>query len=294
MQPTVVNRRDLLQSIAVGAGCSVLGNTVGGFTANVAPPRIVDTNVSLFQWPFRRLPLDSTEPLVKKLRSLGVVRAWAGSYEALLHRNVADVNQRLAETCSHWPELVPIGTVNPTLPGWREDLNRCIEQHVMPGIRLHPSYHRYSLADIRFTEFLERATEAGCFVQIAVAMEDARTQHSLVRVTEVDVKALPKVLQGIPGSVVQLLNARLRPAEVKLLSATEGIYFDTARVEGTDGVPRLVNSLPQGRVLFGSHAPLLIPEAAMIRIHESGQLGRETLQQVFATNAEQIFGQTRA
>src|SRR4051794_25271388 len=59
----------------------------------------VDVNVSLFQWPCRRLPLDRTEALVAKLRQHGFGAAWAGSFEGILHRDLGGVNQRLADEC---------------------------------------------------------------------------------------------------------------------------------------------------------------------------------------------------
>ncbi|MGA1479993.1 MAG: hypothetical protein ACO38N_02820, partial [Candidatus Nanopelagicales bacterium] len=44
-------------------------------------PGIIDTNVNLGRWPFRRLPLDETGNLVGKMRLLGITRALAGSFE---------------------------------------------------------------------------------------------------------------------------------------------------------------------------------------------------------------------
>lgn len=76
-----------------------------------------------------------TEKLVKKLRSLGVTQAWAGSFEAILHRDMATVNQRLVRECRQSPELVPIGSVNPLLPDWENDLQRCFREHGMPAVR---------------------------------------------------------------------------------------------------------------------------------------------------------------
>jgi predicted TIM-barrel fold metal-dependent hydrolase len=65
------------------------------------------------------------------------------------------------------------------------------------------------------------------------------------------------------------LNSRPRGELLDKLAEVPGVYFDVARVEGTDGIGRLIRSLPQGRVLFGTHAPFLIPEAALIRTYES-------------------------
>lgn len=246
---------------------------------------LVDTNVSLFRWPFRRLPLDRTGELVKRLRSLGVAQAWAGSFEGVLHPDVASVNQRLAEECEKHAELVPIGTVNPALPDWEDDLRRCKEGHKMPGIRLHPNYHGYDLSDARFQKLLQLAAEAGLFVQIAVAMEDTRTQHPKLQVPDVDFGPLPELVEKTSRVMVQLLNLRPRGRLAAEIQRNGRILFDTSRMEGTDGVPKLIEQVSSDRVMFGSHAPFLIPEAAMIRTHESGALDAATLEKLLQTNA---------
>jgi len=273
----MMTRRQLLQAGAVAA-------LAVNAHADDAPLKIIDTNLSLFRWPFRRLPLDDADALVKKMRALGITQGWAGSFEAILHRDISSVNQRLAAACATRPLLRPIGTVNPTLPGWRADLRQCAERLKMAGIRLHPSYHDYTLADSRFTELLRLATKAKLFVQIAVAMEDSRTQHSRLRAPDVDLAPLPKALREVDGARVQILNLRPRGAHLELLGKIPSLRLDTARVESTDGVPALFKLLP-GRALLGTHAPLLIPEAALIRTHESAQLDGPTLRDLLAGNA---------
>ncbi|MCA9072304.1 MAG: amidohydrolase family protein, partial [Planctomycetaceae bacterium] len=248
-----INRRELLQLATVAGTASLLSpSSVRTEETNSAVFRIIDTNVSLFRWPFRRLPLDETATLVKKLRSLGIVQAWAGSFEGVFHRDVAGVNRRLVAECQKYEDFLPIGTVNPNLPGWEHDLKNCIEKHKMPGIRLHPNYHGYTLDDPRLVRLLKVAASAGLLVQIAVALEDIRTQPSNLVVPDVDPAPLPEVISPIPKAKVQILNYRPRPSALGSLAKTEGIYFDVARVEGTDGVPQLVEALPTGRVLFGT------------------------------------------
>lgn len=233
---------------------------------------VVDVNVNLFRWPFRRLPLDESASLIERMDVLGIESAWAASFEALLHRDTEGVNQRLVEECAKWPgRLVPFGTVNLSLPDWREDLRRCQEVHRMPGIRLLPNYHGYTLGQPEFAELIKAAAARGVLVQIVVTMEDARTQHPLVRVADVDLRPLPDLLKTIRASRVVILNAgRSVPAAVmKALAAADGVYFDIARVESTRGVASFLSSLPAGRGLFGTHAPFLHPEATMIKVAES-------------------------
>ncbi len=287
----MLNRRDVLELAAAAVAISGGQLAAGTDSATDRPAdfEIVDTNVSLFRWPFRRLPLDETDELVGKLRSLGVTQAWAGSFEAVLHRDLVGVNQRLAETCREFPELIPMGAVNPALPGWESDLRRCIEDFNMPGIRLLPGYHGYPLDDSRIPELLKRATTAGVVVQIAMSLEDPRTQSELVRIADVDLSPLVPLLPKVPHARVQILNQKLRPPLLTQLAKLPGVYFDTARVDGTDGVPTLVRNVPAGRVLFGSHSPFLIPEAALIRTHESGLLDDAGLRAVLAGNAREFL-----
>lgn len=240
---------------------------------------LVDSNVSLFRWPFRRLPLDETETLVEKMRALGIGSAIAGSFEGVFQRDLLAVNERLAKVCSRFPELHPVGSVNPTAPGWEGDLSECVEKHGMKGIRLHPGYHGYTFDDPAFAKLLALATEADLVVQIAMAMEDTRTQNDIARVSDVDISALP----DLGGCRVQLLNWKPRGG------IPSGVYFDTARIDGTDGIPKLLIGVSPKQILFGSHAPFLIPEAALIRAVHENQISEDSRRMILGENAKQLF-----
>lgn len=289
-----INRRHVLQiAAASGAASLLVSKSATAVEEQSQPLEIIDTNVSLFHWPFRRLPLDQTAKLIKKLRTLGVTQAWAGSFEGLLHRDLAGVNGRLAQECQQHGELVPIGTINPLLPGWKNDLHQCFGKHGMPAVRVYPNYHGYTLEEPRFEQLLEKVTAAGRFLQLAAMMEDTRTQHVQHQAADVDLEPLPALLGRLGRARVQILNWRPRAALLEKLAKTPGIFFDTARAEGTDGVPQLVEKVGKDRVLFGSHAPFLIPEAALIRVHESSRLSESSLRTVLTANARRLAGKVK-
>jgi predicted TIM-barrel fold metal-dependent hydrolase len=236
---------------------------------------IVDANVSLSRWPFRRLPADDPRTLVALLRRQGVVEAWAGSFDALLHRDMAGVNARLADDCRrHGAGLLrPFGTVNPNLPDWEEDVRRCAEAHRMVGIRLYPGYHGYTLEDPAFRRLVEGAARRGLVVQVVACMEDERTQHPMVRVPSVNLAPLVALVPAVPGLRLMVLNARLSasPREVVLVRelARAGVSFDFAMLERTGAVQLLVEATGRQRVLFASHAPLFVLESALLKLQES-------------------------
>ncbi len=253
---------------------------------------IIDVNVTLSRWPFRRLAGDEPADLVSRLRDHGVTQAWAGSFDGIFHKDIAGVNIRLADDCRAYGQglLVPFGSVNPKLPDWQEDLRRCHEDHKMPGIRLHPNYHGYDLRDPAFAELLKLAAARGLVVQIALCMEDERTQHPLMRVPPVDLASLPELAKANQTVRFVILNCYLQLplAELAKVAPAGQVYFDLAMVEGVGGVARLVKAVSLERVLFGSHFPLFYMDAAFLKMKEAGLTGAQQ-DIIFSRNALRLM-----
>lgn len=236
------------------------------------PMKLVDTNVWLFRWPYRRLPYDGTDELAAFLRKNHVTQAWAGSFEALLHRDIAGVNARLIEECARFPDLfVPCPTIHPGLPDWLEDFRTCVDHWHSRIVRLIPNYHGYSLDSPEAESLLRLAAEAGVVVQIAVEMEDERTQHPLGRVSPVNLDPLDRILRQIPHLKVMLLNVHRRSAPARLRQWMDAgrVFVDLTMLEGIGGLERLLALVPGERVCFGSFTPLFYFEAATLKLVES-------------------------
>jgi uncharacterized protein len=259
-----------------------------------APPDLVDSNVYLSRWPYRRLPYDRTPRLAQMLKREGVVQAWAGSFDALLHRDISAVNVRLADECAAEGGglFVPFGAVNPTLPDWEEDLRRCHEVHRMPGIRLHPDFHGYSLDDARFVRLMELATARGLIVQIALGMEDPRTRAPNSMFPTPHPGPLADLLPKMPSAKVVLLNffrefGYNRVLLVRLNGLPQ-VRFDMAMVEGVDAVREVLNSVGSIRLLFGSYAPYYNFDSSRLKLQES-ELSAEQLAAIRHGNASALM-----
>jgi len=254
---------------------------------------IIDTQVYLSRWPFRRIPGDEdTAALVELLRRHGVVQAWTGSFGGVFHKDVGAVNARLAEACRTDGEglLVPFGTVNPKLPDWEEELRRCAEEYRMPGIRLHPNYHCYGLDDPAFVRLLELAADRGSIVQLVAWMEDTRHQNPLMPVPEVDLAPLAEIVGGLPNLRIVLHNALHVPGIKALPSLVKckHVYFDLAKLELIEGLAVALKSMPIERLLFSSYSPMFYFESTLLKLRESA-LSKSQAERILQDNAQQLL-----
>ena len=253
---------------------------------------MIDVNVSLFHWPFRRLPNDSTDQLVAKLTAAGITQAWTGTFEAVLHEDSDGVNRRLVEECRKKGEgiLIPFGCVNPTLPDWKEDVRRCKVEYLMPGVRLYPNYHDYTLESDLFADVLKECHRHKLIVQISLRMEDVRTQHPLVQVPDVDVQPLLKLLPKFPDLKIVLINAQrsVRGPLVTQLTEAGQLFYDIAMLEGIGGVGKFIQDVPYQRVLLGSHFPFFYLESSLLKLKES-DLGDTIRSAIAEENAQTLI-----
>ena len=295
--------KGMLLPVAVGALPGPVYGAAADDESAEAPPNIIDVNVHLFDWPFRKLKYGQTSALLAELHKHRIVQAWAGSFEGLLHKNLDGVNARLARECQASGEnvLVPFGAINPALPDWEEDLRRCHEKYKMPGIRLYPSYHNYTLQHPELPRLLDQAGQRGLLVQLAVRMEDPRVHLPVTLTPAVDVSPLPELLAKVPGVKLQLLNAfngtdPLRGRVGQRLIEETSVTFDISHAEGQGGVRKLIDGdrdasrppVPVERLMLGSHAPYFPCESSVFKLFES-RLDRPELERLMHRNAEAIL-----
>ncbi|HEV8292889.1 MAG TPA: amidohydrolase family protein, partial [Tepidisphaeraceae bacterium] len=246
-------------------------------TDRAAAPGIIDTNVNLFDWPFRALKYRSTKALVAKLKKHRIIEAWAGSFEALLSKDMNGVNARLAAECGqHRGFLIPFGSVNLAWPDWDEDVRRCHEVHKMPGLRIYPGYQPFDLDHPGMETLVKMTAERGLILQVVFGMEDPRVHHPIINVGPATFAPLLQVVNRTPTAKVQLLHFSGVPQGDALsqFMAKPNTFLDISRLEGNGAVSRMIGSIeglpsaraPFDRIVFGSHAPYFPVETALLKL----------------------------
>ena len=231
---------------------------------------IVDCNVSLGHWPFRRLRDADPAGFVRWMDDCGVTQAWVAPFEAILFGPVQEANEMLAEALEGYEDrLIQVPVVNPAYPGWEDDLRELLEQPG-PALRLLPNYHGYSLDGPELAQLLRALAGAGRVVQIMVRVQDERHHHPRVMVPPVDLQPLRHLAAAHPQLQFVVLNANV--AEILTVTGDApppNCHFDISHVEGIGGVGDLVASIGADHVLFGSHAALQLIESAVLKITEA-------------------------
>ena len=277
-----MNRRHFLNQTTLAAA----GIAKAAQDAAAPDEGIIDTQIYLGRHPFRESISATPKDLAKKLESKIVTQAWAGSFEALLQRDIAGVNARLVAHCAVHPLFKAVGSIHPKLPDWRADLRRCAGEHGMKVVRLHPNYHGYDLEDPEFLSLLKEATDLGIMVQIVAQMEDERTQHPLAQAKAVDLRPLRGALKKVPEARVIVLNAN-RAMSMTALAGCR-VWLDFAMLEGVGGVANLLKDWPVDRLVFSSHSPFFYWESAWLKMVES-DLSEVQRRSILKGNAEKLM-----
>jgi predicted TIM-barrel fold metal-dependent hydrolase len=305
-----IDRRSFLKNSLLGAAAVSLPGRrplAAQTAARNAPvvsssqvPGIIDTNVNLFNWPFRALKYRDTEALVAKLKKHRVIEAWAGSFEALLSKDMSGVNARLAAECLEQAPgfLIPFGGINLAWPDWQEDVRRCHEVHKMPGLRIYPGYQPFDLDHAGMESLVKMISERDLVLQVVFGMEDPRVHHPIINVGPVTLAPLLRAVQGMPNAKVELLHfsGSIRGEESSQFLAQTNLVMDISRLEGNGAVGRMIGSVeglpsarvPVERIVFGSHAPYFPLETAILKLIES-PLDAQQLQAIMQDNARRLL-----
>lgn len=296
---TITRRLFVQTAIATSAARGFAGFTRADDKV-AGPPdgaRVIDTHVYIGDWPHKRLPNTSAKELAATLRSSNVLRAWVGSFDGLFYKDIGDVNERLAADCRELGDglLIPFGAVNPALPDWEQDVRRCHEDHHMPGIRLHPQYHGYTLNDPRFASLLAIAAARGLVVQLVAWMEDEKHRWLSPEQSEVDLKPLPTILGQVSNLQLVIANCRALIGGLNRPNASpkNSCYYDFAGLRNGAELRKLVNSRSADHLVVGSGAPL--HNAAQINlVLGTAELHEDQLRSIATGNAAKLVNLSSA
>jgi len=250
---------------------------------------IMDCNVLIGSWAYRRLPYGNAGSLLDALKRVGIGRAVAGSLDAVLYRNPAEGNETLFRAIERLRDFyTPAVTIDPTTFSWEQDLDTGLKAGCAV-VRTYPQYQNWRLEDARACEFFAACVEENLPVLLTVEMEDPRQRHPMDRPAGWMGGELRNLIEAVPGLEVIVANARVdRVREVSLTlgeADRNRVWYDTSAIWGphVDDLSACCREIGVSRFLFGSHAALKTPETAVTRVKLANLSGEER-KRIFSEN----------
>jgi hypothetical protein len=153
------------------------------------------------------------------------------------------------------PRIVPFASVHPASPHPAADVGR-IAESPLRGVKLHPQYQDFDLADHSVWPIFEAIEQAGlilalhCGLDFAFPMDDERAHPQKVL-------ALHQEFPDIPLVATHMGGWRQWETVLNTLAGTD-LYFETSYsldLIDPDLLQRIIRTHPIERILFGTDSP---------------------------------------
>ncbi len=251
---------------------------------------LIDVHAYIGHWAFRQLRHNSAEALVQRMDVHGIDRAVVASIHGILYKNVHLSNEELAEQIHLYRDrLIPFATLNPTYPGWREDLRRCVEDLGLEGIRLYPQYHRYSLTDPAGLELIDAVTALGWTVQVPMRIVDRRQRHPWDLARDITPGEFVAAFSVRPETRWMVLNGLgFDPTQ---LADSARFVIEISRMTSVlqRNIPILIEAIGAEHLVFGTGMPFKVPEPALLKL-EALDVAAEVKERIAWRNAAEMLG----
>ncbi len=232
---------------------------------------MIDVNVFLGSYPWRRVPGTSPEAVLATMEHLGVLEAWVTHLPSLFWKDPGEGNDWLYQTAEKFPPFRPVPVVHPGLPGWERDLALALERNA-PVVRCDPGHLGLPPAGADILDLIAAAGDAGIAVQAAVRLEDGRGRHPLDLAPELTPASVRTWVRSHPRSRFLITHADRDFIEQVHFGATPEeaarIWWDISWVWGPpeEHLALLLATIGGLRFLFGSGQPLRLAETPLARV----------------------------
>jgi len=231
--------------------------------------------------------------LLTALDEAGIERAVCAGFAFSHEPDILEQNDYLAVAASEANgRIIPLATVNPTLPGWERHAQHAIAIGARGFGELRPHNQGWDPLGAAGAGLCGLARDAALVllwhVSEPVGHEYPGKRGGISPVELIELASRWPGLKMIAAHLGGGLSFYLHMPEVR--SAIESVYFDTAAsslLYDDESVARLVDLAGPERVLFGSDYPLLSPNRQFQRL--AAQLPGTVVDAVCGGNAESLF-----
>jgi len=271
---------------------------------------LLDINAYVGHWPFKQLQYNTCAKLLERMNKYSVDISVVSNLNGIFYKNTQSANEELlAELKSDKNfrgRFIPFAIINPIYAGWREDLELCVTEMGMKGVRVFPQYHDYEINDPSFIELVNITRDKGIPVAIDIRMVDSRQrswmdipvfepgERSDIIFKEWQLRNVIPIIKAVPDAKYIIVNVAnglgLNDEELELIRKAD-VLFDTSGRSMSD-LPELIKRFGREKLAFGSHSPILDYLSGHLRIEymNDAEADETTKEMLRSGNARRMLG----
>jgi len=248
---------------------------------------LIDVSAWTGNWPFIKLRFTELNQLKAKLQSLHITKAFVAPIEAILEQDPMRANNELLAAVND-SFFSPVPVIDLSYANWQETLERAAADDRVRMIKLLPNYHMYELHEKQLAPLVLLTSRRNIVISIQMRVEDMRGQYHLMQVKDLDVVQVVKTMAYFPEQQFILSNPLLAELN-EVLHSRDHIYVDIPSLESIDIVDELSARYSLDNILFASHSPFYVAEAAVYKLKLTEALPAD-IRRIACANAQRLFG----
>jgi predicted TIM-barrel fold metal-dependent hydrolase len=254
--------------------------------------RLIDCSTWVGNWAFYYLKYGKISLLKTRLIKYNIIKAYVSPIEAILEQDPTRANLNLYEMLDNMDNefFSPVPVVDLSFSNWEEIVENAITRSDVKMLKVIPNYHMYFFDEAKLGKLVEHTLKHNLIISIQMRIEDPRRHHPLMKVPDVDIINILKVVSFFPEQKFILCNIH-RDGAKEALYFLNNIYIDTASLDSQDILTHLCNKYNSKKILFSTHSAFYSPEPNIFKICYS-KLNNEDINNIAYRNAENLFGKS--
>lgn len=259
---------------------------------------LLDINASVGHWPFQQYKYKTCGTLLEGMNRYGVNISVISNLNGIFYKNTQSANEELFNELNSDKRFrgrfISFAVINPIYGGWKNDIETCVSEFGMKGIRLYPLYHDYDLTDPACIELVKIARDKNLVVALTLRMVDSRPRSWMDIQTEWSLKDVMPIIKTVPDARFMILNVAnstdLDDNDTLVLKNASVLIDTSGRAISNPG--ELLKKFGSEKFAFGTHSPILDYVTGQLRIEslretEADEQTRELLRY---GNAKRMLG----
>lgn len=198
--------------------------------------------------------------VLKEQEALAGIDRFVGCGSAVCPSQVDHLNEFIAASAKATPNMIPFGSLFPTMENWEEALEKMVHFGIR-GVKIHPDYQKINIDEPKAVDMYRAIAKAG--LPVLFHMGDYRYDYSAP-------ERLTNLIRQVPDLVAIAAHfggwqswdkscAQIQPENVFYDTSSSLMYLEPQRAL------ELMDKLGAERFLFGSDFPMWTPKEELAR-----------------------------